>query len=185
MDKELQFRDTQNMINSHREYVRQEEAANYIRARINARKQIKVKKEKIKKKIVKTILIASCGAAVATAGNFAHTQHKGANSLGKQMNQIIENDNYAFVEYSDGYKVNQGKQFVDTNTALNDIVDDARDKGMSYAEITVGLNNYFGNIALENVIGKENMPSLSERISVKEKAYHESNLKDINKGANK
>lgn len=185
MENELQFRDTQRMIDNHREEMKQQEAENYIKARINARKKLKIKKEKIKKKVVQTVLIAGCGAAVAMAGNFAHTQHEGANNLGQRMNEVISTDNYSFVEYSDGYKVNQGTQYVDTEVALNDIVNDARDKGMSYAEITVGLDNYFGSIALDNVIGKDNMPSLSERISVKEKAYHESSLKDINKEVTK
>ena len=121
MERELKFKDSEAMINRHHEELKEEEAKNYIKAQINARRDLKIKKQNIKKKAVKTILIASCGVAVAMAGNFAHTQHQGSKKLGNEMNKIITNDNYAFINYSDGYRANQGTKIIETDVALNDI----------------------------------------------------------------
>ena len=141
----------------------------YKNAVVNStNKKNRRKKAQMRKRAIRTTVIAGTSYGMAFLSMFGVEQVKGKdviiNNFNKYVNEYgikkadIKND----IAYIDGVEIS-------LDSIINDIINDARYGGMSDAEINLGLSDLVGKSLANQYLNV----SIDEKVGVKTKAYHE------------
>lgn len=155
--------------------IAQENEREYIRIKDNSLKARNIKKNKAKKTISKSLYMLG-GAAIMATSIFAWTQKVGADNLGENMKNIIEQNYDVVTEKYDPsmLALMQNGNSVNKEEALNNIIINAKELGFTEGQIYIGLDNYYKAL---NVDKKIERPNLIETINIKKEAFLNNELK--------
>lgn len=150
-----------------------------IAMRMNSRK-IKKKKAEMKRKLVSTAFIAGATLSIALLASNGYKQFCGGD--------IIANE---FETYTTGYDIRPGRyaifngQEISVDSAVQDVINDARYGGMTEAEINVAVSRLYNSDLAKRYVGDV---STEDKINAKYQAYYESKLEkytNVNGGMSK
>ena len=156
--------------------------SSYLQAKRNSEvKRITVRERK-KKKVARNLLVAG-SIAVGVASSFGFVQFKGNENIRNQFENIVS-DYGVRPDNQSGNIINIGDQVVSFDYGVSSMVDDARSAGMDDIDIYVAVQSKFSKDTAEHYVKSD--VKLSEKIAARMKAYHESELEQLNsKGANR
>lgn len=133
------------------------------------RRQERVKKKTTKRRIRAALYIAA-GVTLTTLAYKGNENIQGKNEIVKDFREATSN--FGIVNYSDGYRINEGTTYVDIDTGVNHMIQSAKEKGMSNEEIAIGLTACINKETAEKALGEENYPTYLERCELYQEAYH-------------
>lgn len=185
---DLKISDVQKMIDNSREKrdieelrVAREELLRKKRVEaMKAKKEARVKKQ-TRRLAISAGLVLTAGVAIGNCAKKGFERYEGKSEIVSEFYDATSG--YGVVNNSDGYTINKGDSYLEFDTAISSMVDDAKVKGMSDQEIAIGLADAFNKNVAEDAMGE--YPSFSERNQMYDKAYHEAKVEEINKGVSK
>lgn len=150
----------------------------YENAKKNSTKKRKIKKQKLVKKIVKTTLIAILSYLLGILSVLGVKQVKGSEIIANKFFSYTEG--YGINDSSMGYIAVSGGKQISLDSAMTDIINDARYDGMTDIEINIGISKVYGKDLAEKYIGNF---STDEKTKAKFNAYYESMIENYNKNS--
>ena len=153
------------------------EMEKYERAKRNSvAKKIKKRKVEMKKKVIKTTLVAAASYTIGILSVCGFQQFKGSEIIADNFYSYASE--YGIINSSSGYIAISGGKEISIDSAMEDLINDARYGGMSDVEINIGISKIYGSDLANNYIGDF---SIKDKITAKENAYHESQIEEYNK----
>lgn len=144
----------------------------------NANRKIKKKKSEMRKKVVKTVFVASASFTLGVFSVSGFEQFMGGERIANELFEYTEG--YGITGGSNGYIAVSGGKQISIDSAIMDIINDARYGGMSDVEINIGISKLYGRDLADNFVGRK---SLEEKRAAKYNAFHESKVEDYNKNS--
>ncbi len=174
--------DLKSMIDSHHNNVEIDRLRQEREQLLKKQKHEKRVKKQTRRVAISAGLILMAGVAIGTSAKKGIERFEGRNAIISEFDDLTSS--YGVREDSNaGFIVNKDTSFLDLDTAVDNIVNDAKMAGMTDDEIAIGIDSMFNENVAEKAMGE--YPSLSERNEAYDNAYHESKVSDINKGASK
>lgn len=129
---ELKTDDVIQIVNANHERFKEQE-----NLKMKKEQQLIEKNQKIER-VKKTALMLSLGFVLGAAPT-AKTIVDGKNEIVSEFDEATSE--YGIVNYSDGYQINYGSNYVGFEDGINGMINAARNKGMNDTEIAIGLNS--------------------------------------------
>lgn len=129
---ELKTDDVMKIVNDNHERFKEQE-----KIREEKKQQLIEKNQKVER-VKKTALMLGLGFVLGAAPT-AKKISDGHNEIVTEFDEATSE--YGIVNYSNGYQINYGSNYVGFDEGINGMIDVAREKGMNDTEIAIGLNS--------------------------------------------
>lgn len=146
--------------------------------RNNAIRKAKKKKAEMRKKFVSTAFVASASFVIGMMAVNGYQQFMGSEKIANEFYSYTKE--YGIDNDSNGYHAYYGGREISLDSAMEDIVNDAKYAGMSDVEISIGMSKVYNSDFAKKYVGEV---SSEDKKEAKYQAYYESKMEENTKAS--